>query len=137
MSFSGRGIPACCLLLLVVGLSGCGGASYDSVSLEGAFSINGKPVEHGGITFTPLASGRGRGVYAEVKNGRYLVKGVPIGQVRVSFVAVEHTGKTIEVFGEQVPEAKIIVPPNYRAGVAIEIKGDDTTRDFELSGNQS
>ena len=103
VSFIVRSILLWCLGLLAAGLPGCGGPGYDSVSLEGEFRINGRPVEQGGITFSPLGPERGRGVYAEVRSGRYRADGVPVGQVRVTFMAIEYTGRTVTIMGVNHP----------------------------------
>jgi hypothetical protein len=57
------------------------------------------------------------------------------GKVRVTFMAIENTGKNVTIMGKTSPELRIIVPPEYRAGKKIEIKPDDKTRNFNLQGN--
>ncbi len=133
MSVFVRTIAACVPILLTVGLSGCGRARYEHVSLEGQFRIGGRAVEHGGLTFSPLDPERGKGVYAEVRDGRYRADRVPVGAVRVTFTALEYTGREVTIMGVTAPESIMIVPRAYRAGMDIQVHAGDTTRDFDLS----
>jgi hypothetical protein len=132
-----RNIPLRLWLLCLVAtlwLPGCGSTDYNAVSLEGSLSVNGKPVKEGGLTFSPLDAKRGRGVYAEVHDGRYKIANVPVGKIHVTFMAIEYTGKDVTILGKTSPESRIIVPQEHRAGMEIEIKPNDKIRDFNLQG---
>ena len=120
-----------CLCLAV--MAGCG-TGYQTVSLEGELRIDGKLVEVGGITFSPLDSEQGRGVYAPVVKGHYSAESIPVGNVRATFLALEGTGRQVTIMGKTSPESRIIVPPNYLTGIDLKIGPEDKLRDFDLTG---
>jgi hypothetical protein len=123
-------------VFLVAGVvtSGCNRLSYTTTDVSGTITISGAPASEGGVTFTPLAAHRGKGVFAPLVNGRYEAKQVAVGPTRVTFRLTKETGRTVEVYGKQAPELESIVPPKYVQGLEVEISPRETTRDFELDG---
>lgn len=111
---------------------GCGGRWYSTARLEGQVAIDGRPIAQGNITFTPLQPGRGSGASTTIESGRYIVQNVPQGRVRVDFHAVKETGRTVMQFGKPYPETVNIIPDKYRAGLEIEVSGDNASQDFRL-----
>lgn len=83
-------------LLLVVG-GGCRQASFPSAALEGSVTVDGTAIDQGTISFTPLDSGAGTTVIAEVQGGRYRAEQVPLGNVLVGFQAMRETGETLTI----------------------------------------
>ena len=123
-----------CLIGVII-LQGCGGPGYNTVRLEGRFRIAGQPVEKGGITFTPMTASRGNGVYVPVTDGYYVAKDVPVGKSRVTFIALEATGREVTVMGKTSPEMRLAVPLRYRGGMEIDVGVEDRERDFDLEEN--
>ncbi len=101
--------------------------------LEGAVLYHGQPVERGGVSFGPQQSGKGGSIWAPLVNGRYIALAVPLGKVMVQINAVQEEGQTVSQFGKAEPKLVNIVPPQYRAGVVIDVSGDKLDLDFDLS----
>jgi hypothetical protein len=53
-------------------------------SVEGKITLNGKPIEKGKVAFHPE---KGKPVEADIKDGDYAAKGVPVGTVRITVKA--------------------------------------------------
>jgi hypothetical protein len=122
-------------LLSCLVLVGCG-PGYTGATVEGTVTVDGQPLQTGTISFTPFEAGSGTGVSTEVNNGRYTATGVPIGRVRVLFVAFEETGKMVtdSDTGQQYPETIHLVPERYMTtGVEITVTEGTQTQDFELT----
>ena len=120
-------------LLAVAGMAGCGGPGFPSARLEGTVTVDGQPVETGNISFTPTQADRGSGATATISGGRYVAEGVPQGKVRVYFDATRETGRTIEQFGKPYPETVNVIPEKYRAGMEIDVSGEEVNQDFKLT----
>jgi hypothetical protein len=116
-------------------IAGCSGSSYPATDLKGSVSVAGTTATQGGITFTPLAANRGKGVFAPIVNGRYEAKHVAVGATHVTFRLTKETGRTIEIYGRTAPEVVNIVPPKYAGGVPIEVRAEDVEKNFELDAN--
>lgn len=122
---------------LAMTMLGCGGkeTAYPGVKLEGTVTIAGKPLADGLILFMPHEHGRGGGVKAVVKDGRYTADKVPTGKVRVTFNAMQETGRMIESAsspGKLLPERIDLIPAKYRSGVPLEVKEEQLKQDFNL-----
>jgi hypothetical protein len=65
--------PASLVVLLVVGLLGCGDSGIPRYRVSGAVTFNGQPVPAGEVVFQPDASqgNKGPGSVALIKSGRY------------------------------------------------------------------
>ena len=114
-------------------VAGCGGPGFPSARLEGTVTVDGQPVETGNISFTPTQADRGSGATATISGGRYVAEGVPQGKVRVYFDATRETGRTIEQFGKPYPETVNVIPEKYRAGMEIDVSGEEVNQDFKLT----
>lgn len=120
------------LLVIAIG-SGCGQGKFSTVTLEGAVSIDGAPLDQGTISFTPKEADRGTGVVADIRAGKYRAEGVPLGRVLVQFQAMKETGKTYKEFGVDYPETISVIPAKYDKGIEITVTEDSKTNDFEMS----
>jgi hypothetical protein len=126
------------VLLLAQAATGCGGAaskgpSYPSARLEGSVTVDGKPIEEGVMQFLPPPNSPAPVLQAEIKNGRYVVSGVPLGKVGVLFNAVKDTGRTdSKSTSSPIPVYENIVPEKYRDGITIEVTKDNPSQNFEL-----
>jgi hypothetical protein len=116
-------------------LPGCSKAkpAVPSARLEGAVLYRGQPVERGGVSFGPQQPGSGGSIWAPLVGGRYIAPAVPRGKVLVQINAVLEEGQTVSQFGKAEPNLVNIVPPQYRAGVIIDVEGDKLDLDFDLS----
>jgi hypothetical protein len=95
-------------------------------------TVDGKPIEEGTLSFTPISGNRGGGISTPIAAGKYHVEGVPQGRVRVFFNAIKATGNTVLQFDKPVPEFVSLVPDGYRSGVEIDIQGEKMEHDFQL-----
>jgi hypothetical protein len=100
--------------------------------LAGKVCINGKPVESGSLTFLPKNATRGPAVGAPIVAGQYDCPHVPLGEIVVQVYAVEPTGKTVMAMGKKSAELKNIVPLDARAGIAMQVSGDNRQNDIAL-----
>ena len=75
-----RGVGAVALAVLVT-VAGCGESSRTG-DVSGTIAFDGTPVKAGVITFFP-ADGQAPTKGGPVTDGRYSVKGVPLGQMKV------------------------------------------------------
>ncbi len=130
-------VQSALVAVLAVILLGCGrkGPEYPSVKLEGAVTIAGKPLAEGMVMFMPHEQGRGGGVKALIKEGRYAAENVPTGKVRVTFNAMQETGRMVESAsspGKPLPEKIDLIPAKYKTGVNVDVKSDQGQQDFNL-----
>lgn len=126
-------VLAGCLLFL----GGCGFGS--GLTLKGTVAVDGVPVEKGTISFTPVATGAGEAVAAEIKDGKYVARNIPPGKTRVEFHAQRETGKMITstdaAEGSTHPEIVNLIPMNFRQGIEITLIESDTTQNFDLASH--
>ena len=124
------------ILVLTVGVSGCwSGPDYPTATVEGEVTVDGKPLSHGTMTFTPLEIA-GTAVAAEIDNGRYTAVDVPAGRVRVSFNSTRETGRMItdRETGETYPEVVHLVAPRFVSqGVEISVAEGKDEHDLQLT----
>ncbi|MDR1291635.1 MAG: hypothetical protein LBK06_10580 [Planctomycetaceae bacterium] len=112
---------------------GCSsGQRYQTTNLDGVVTIDGKAVNDGMMSFSHTAGG-GTGVRANIVAGKYAAKKVPVGNVNVTFTAVEKTGKKVQAMGVEVDEQVSIIPPKYKEGITIEIVSGQKKHDFILT----
>jgi hypothetical protein len=129
-----RPIALVILLLSIVGLAGCNGAS--TAAIHGKVSLDGEPVEYGSITFTPE---KGQAFGAVITDGAYLAdrKGVP-GRATVVVVAMPkmNTAATPEEIraggGVQDAGFKPIPTDHPKQGQSVEIHPGDNEVNFEF-----
>ena len=96
-------------------------------------TLDGKPIAEGTISFLPQGSGQASPASAEIADGRYEARAVPLGKVLVQITATQQTGRMITGSGEPVPEILSIIPRKYAEGISIEVTGDNATQDFPLT----
>ena len=124
---AGLGTLACFL--------GCGSGS--NLTVTGTLAIDGKPVEKGTVSFTPMVSGQGEAVTTEVIDGKFVARGVPKGFSRVLFIARQETGKSVTnadpAEGSTHPEVIDLVPGSYRNGIEIELTQSNEPLNFNLT----
>jgi len=95
---------------LIVLLAGC--SDNRTAEVAGTVSVDGQPVEKGSISFIP-ADGKGVTAGGEIKDGKYVAPGVPIGTMKVEIRVPKVTGKkmlyddknvTRDTFSESLPK---------------------------------
>lgn len=121
------------LALGMLTVAGCSKSNspFPVARLEGTFAIDGVPVPEGSVQFQPMGSGQpGSGT---VVNGHYVAERAPIGKVRVLFTALRETGKVVREGTHEFPERVDLVPARFRAGVDIDVVGDNSQLDFVLN----
>jgi hypothetical protein len=126
---------ACTLLLVSSVGMGCGGGE-PTATLQGTVLVDGEPLPHGTISFTPLEPGRGKAVSAQIEQGKYTARNVPLGRVRVLFHAVAGTGKMLfdRDAGREYEEMVSLVADEYQiTGIEITVEPGSQTQDFEVS----
>ena len=74
-----------------------------------------------------------RSVSADIKDGRYVAPGVPLGKVRVMFTAVKDTGQVDSKSSSQpIPIVVNLIPERHAGGVDITVSGDKDDQNFDL-----
>jgi hypothetical protein len=126
-----------CLLgvvLLATLLPGCGSGkpTYPSARLEGKVTLDGNPIAEGRLQFVPQDLGKAPVTAAPIVEGRYLAEAVPRGKLRVLLTASKKTGKMVTEYSTPHPEVINLIPEKYRAGIPIEVAGDNANLDFAL-----
>lgn len=127
--FGAAGLTALCLFLLI----GCGDGG---ATVSGSVTYDGKPVEHGVVSFLPVgAAGRSEG--APIRNGQYQISGVAPGQHRVVINGSREIGKSYSSEEALRMKATYKVEGNVPDdaignGETVEIAPGFQTRDFEL-----
>ena len=133
----GRGGLAAAWLVVLLAAAGCGrgGPDKPSTHLEGAVTLDERPIAKGKISFIPQQKGQAQPAAAEIVEGRYQADGVPLGKVLVRFSATKETGKEIAIpdSDETYMETVSIIPRKYAQGISIDVGADKKTHDFKLS----
>jgi hypothetical protein len=125
-----RGVAGMVVVGALVSSFGC---AKSGVHLEGTVTIDGNPVAEGKLQFVPQGPDRKPPVTADIKDGRYSASSVPLGKVQVRFSATKPTGRMIREYSQPYPEIVSIIPKQYEDGIAIEVTGDQSTQNFELT----
>lgn len=121
----------CCIPILV----GCG----SGMTIGGYVRVDGKPIEKGTISFTPVESGAGVAVAAQIEGGKYVARNIPLGRTLVQFHAQQETGKMVSSVdsdaaeGSLHPEVINLIPANYRKGIEITLVASEDVHNFDLS----
>lgn len=126
--------------LLLALTAGCGRSAHNEsvAKLTGNVTIGGKPLPddaEGSLIFSPAAQGEAPPVQAKLVAGHYESPSVPKGQVLVTFHIARLTGKMLKSSPNDVhptPERIDLVPQASRAGMRIEVTGDNPQQDFNL-----
>jgi hypothetical protein len=132
-------LPLTGLALALAFLAGCGGGSSgDTAHLQGTVTINSQPLPadaEGSIIFKPAEAGTARGVTATIVDGNYDAPEAPKGSVIVSFSIYKTKRATTinERTGQPDTIMESLVPEKYVTGVPIEVTGDKSDQDFNLT----
>jgi hypothetical protein len=119
---------------LVLLLAGCGKDSDGRATrLKGRVTLDGTAIAEGTISFLPEKAGQAPPASAQIVDGDYDAKGVPLGKVLVQITATRQTGRMIPGSSQPVPEVQSIIPPKYSQGISIEVTGDNPEQDFPLA----
>jgi hypothetical protein len=116
-------------------LAGCGKHSAPTAHLAGTVTIKGTPVPsdaHAALSFSSLDGGGS--VSVPITSGRYDSPTTPQGSVSVKFYISRPVGpeKVSERTGEKYQDFANLVPPEYAAGLVLEVNGDNVNHDFDL-----
>ncbi len=132
-----------CLVALTaaVCLPGCGegGGGKPTAHLAGSVTASGKPLPddaEGHIQFMPDSGGSAAPTSAEIVDGKYDAKAVPLGEVTAIFNITRLTGRMVREDNAPgatpYPERENLVPKKHRAGVKLTVEGDNDAHDFDL-----
>jgi len=119
----------------VVLICGCSpGPDYQTATVSGTVSIDGRPVPKGFITFSPTAQSRGAVAGGPIADGKYLCQQIPVGKVRVTFAAQAAEMTTIldRSTNTQREVPRNILPPQYASGLEADVKAGENSLDFPL-----
>ncbi len=127
------------LLLLALGMSGCGGA-YDSTAY-GTVTLDGTIVPRGTVAFHPTSGGPA--AYSPIgSSGSYSIRtgreeGLPAGQYQVTVTANEQQAQFESKDGRPMPPGKAITPPWYRtketSGLSFTVEPGANKLNLELT----
>jgi hypothetical protein len=112
------------------------GRKPGTARLEGSITIDGQPPPAGAIgsiSFRP--KGQGQPTSAQIVDGKYKCDDVPLGDVDVYFQLVQETGKMVSEGGRSYPELRNLVSSKYDKGIELKVTDDNSTQNFELTGN--
>ncbi len=122
-------------MIFVISLvSGCGPdkPTYPAARLEGSVTLDGKPIAQGNLQFMPQDISQTPVTGAPIVDGRYVAEAVPRGKLRVLLTATKETGKMIKEYSTPRPEVINLIPDKYRAGIPLEVTGDNLNQNFDL-----
>ena len=131
---------ACVMVALLATTAGCGAKkSSNTAHLSGTVTIQGDPLPEdaeGYIQFMPASGGQAQPAHTEIIDSKYDAENVPRGQVTAIFHITRLTGRMVREDNAPgatpYPEREDLVPRKHRAGVTIQVEGDDDAHDFEL-----
>ena len=124
-----RGIAlkhAGCIVFVAMLFFGCGlrGPGYPATRLEGAVTVDGKPLATGSIQFLPQDTAQGPAVGAVVADGRYAADDVPLGKVRAIVTSVRKGKRLPDAADIPVWESENLIPQRHRGGILIDVGAD-------------
>jgi len=136
------------LLLIVVGVAGCGGSDEGPprAGAKGSVTLDGKPLVEGVIRFIPIGDSKGPKSFATIKNGSYSVDaahGPVVGKHRVEIESTDDGGFDLNdeaslprLQAQKQPVQVVTVPSVYnsRSELEAEISPDGPNeKNYELS----
>jgi len=136
----GRVLGAACAGAMLLA-AGCGRSSPDRGSVSGEVTLDGKPLEQGGILFVPIEGTKGTVAGGQIVDGKYALSGEDgpaVGTNRVEIRAQKKTGKMEQkplappgVMVERMVEA---VPPRFNSASTLktEIEPGENQADFQV-----
>ena len=101
-------------------------------------TVNGQPLPAdavGSVIFMPRTKGQAPAAEAAIVGGRYRSDKAPLGEITALFHISRATGKMIKDFPTDAhphKELQDLVPEKLRAGVPINVTGDNPHQDFDL-----
>src|SRR5579871_2235673 len=124
-------------MFLVALLGGCGPAkpTYPSARLEGTVTLDGKPIAQGSLQFLPQDPNQAPITAVPIVDGRYVAEAVPRGKVRALLTATKETGKMVKEYSSSRLQVVNLIPEKYRAGIALDVTGDNLNQDFPLKSH--
>jgi hypothetical protein len=122
------------MILLAASVVGCdaGKPAYPTARLEGNVTLDDKPIPEGNLQFVPQDVGQLPMAGAPIVDGRYVALAVPQGRLRVLLSATKTTRKMVKEYSTPRPEVVNLIPAKYRAGIPIEVTGDNANLNFAL-----
>jgi hypothetical protein len=122
------------MILLTPWVLGCdaGKPTYPTARLEGNVTLDDRPIPEGNLQFMPQDVGQAPVTGAPIVDGRYVAEAVPRGRLRVLLTATKATGKMVKDYSTPRPEVINLIPAKYRAGIPIEVTGDNANLNFAL-----
>jgi len=133
-------ITLVCGLLLLLAI-GCGKSGSNRSAISGNVTLDGKPIEHGSILFTPIEGTKGTVAGGPIEGGQYRLandKGPAIGQNRVEIHAMRQTGKMVQKplapRGEMIEESVEAIPPRFNSASTLktQIQPGENTANFDV-----
>ncbi|HEV3145463.1 MAG TPA: carboxypeptidase-like regulatory domain-containing protein [Gemmataceae bacterium] len=130
------GVIAICVCMLA--LFGCDGRPHGTV--RGTITLNGQPIELGAIAFIP-ADGQGPTTGGAIKDGKYSVANVPVGEMKVSISASKTIGKK-KLYEDrpdspEMPITENPVPEKYtsleKTELRLNVKSGINEKNWELN----
>jgi hypothetical protein len=124
------------LILLLLTLTGC--SSNDRMPVQGAITLDGKPLENGAISFRPAPGSMGHSAGGKIVNGEFRLPanhGLKPGKYLVAIQSFMLTGRMImdPQTNQKVPE-QILLKYNEAGKLeAVVVAGDDNHFDFRLT----
>ncbi len=134
-----RFFPLCLLAVL----AGCSGADSTGATLSGSVMLDGKPLDRGLITFTPVGNS-GSSAFAQIdEEGKYSAKmsrslvGIAPGEYKVGIAAWEVEPGSWMPDGSIVEEGVPITPKKYhdpeQSGIVVQVSPEsENVEDFTL-----
>jgi len=131
------GLSLIALVTAGASIAGCGRSAAGEARLQGKITLNGKPLPEDAkafVVFLPEGNSA-KAVSVPVTNGRYDSPNTPTGKVKVSFEITREVGptKTSERTGQPYRDIENLVPAKYASGLPLEVTGDNSNQDFDLS----
>jgi hypothetical protein len=123
------------LLLVLLGIAGCGGGSAMG-TVNGTVTFDGQPLKQGTVRFVPV-DGKSPTASANVTDGKFTVN-VPTGEMRVEFSAPKATGRRTKMY--DTPDSPVVedtvelIPERYnvRSELKISVKKGSQDETFTL-----
>lgn len=131
----------CAITTVFVGLvtliPGCGGSSGPAANiptarLEGAVTLDGKPLDGGSVQFVPQGQPDAPITDATILGGRYVAPKVPIGK-HLMFVKITPPEPPAVVSSDYRPPETLAIPDRYKGGVPLDVKEDKSDADIAMS----
>jgi hypothetical protein len=122
-------------------VAGCNADTTHRGTITGRVTLDGRPVEHGSIVFSPIDGVRGIAAGGKILDGQYhlpAVTGPAEGRNRVEIRVARKTGKMIPKglgTGKTIEEQAEAVAARFNAHstLTFEVKAGENTADFAVA----